>query len=123
MKKKLKTGQEIKVDDEDYIIEDVNEDNDFDEETGSGSKTREVIMSNRGQESNKIVKQNYKVNVNNNDRSIQMVKVTEKSEKFKNGFSYEKSSIFMRRSAQEGNHEDNDFDEETEDQNDVEEDW
>jgi hypothetical protein len=109
MNSKINKGQKVKVDDEEYIVEDVNEDGYFNEENGSGSKSREVVLSKAGEKSNKIVKHNYKVNVDKDNNSISMAKVTETSEKFKNGFSYEKSSVFMSRSTDNQDAEDEPF--------------
>ncbi|MBI2045276.1 hypothetical protein HYT23_04420 [Candidatus Pacearchaeota archaeon] len=88
--KKLKKGEKIKINDESYLVEDFNEEDNVNDE--GGSKTREVILSNKGKGVKRVLKEKYIVNVDKKSKSIKLSKTSEKGEEFKDGFSYEKSS-------------------------------
>ncbi|MBI3622999.1 hypothetical protein HY212_02880 [Candidatus Pacearchaeota archaeon] len=79
---------------EEYLIDDFNEEENYDEETGDNIKTREIMLTSPGKNLKKL-KQKFAVNYNNDNKSIQLTKTSEKSEKFNDGFSYEKSSVMV----------------------------
>lgn len=92
--KKLKKGEKVKLEKDEYLIEDFKESDFYDEKTGDNTKSREIMLTKPGNKMKKA-RQKYTVDYNEDTNSIQMAKVTEKSEKFENGFSYEKSSVIV----------------------------
>lgn len=121
--KKLKKGDKIKINDEDYLIEGFNEEDSYDEDTGDNIASKNVLLSRSGKVSKELVKEKCFVKYNQGEKTIQLSKISEKSEKFKNGFSYEKSSSVISYEGQ-GHEEDLIEDSEQEINSDLEEeDW
>lgn len=124
--KKLKKGDKMKANNDEYLVDDFKEDGFYNEETGDNTRTREIMLTSPGKTLKKL-KQKFAVNYNNENKSVQLIKISEKSEKFKNGFSYEKSSVIMSYSGEgsdEENIEDNEIEYEINDDHEEDsEDW
>ena len=88
--KRPKKREKIKLDGEDYFIDNFKEDSNFDEKTGNSVKLKEITLTRPGKTMKKA-SQKYFVNYNKEKKSIQLAKTSEKSEKSENGFSYEKN--------------------------------
>ena len=124
--KKLKKGEKVKIKGEDYLIEDFKDKSLNDEKTGENAETKEIVLSKFGKNSKKLLRERYAVRYNKDKKTIQIGKVSEKGEKFKDGFSYEKNSAIMSYSG--GEHEEDEIDDFENNEmeyeiNDDEEDW
>jgi len=92
--KKLKKGEKMRVNNDKYLVDDFKEDGFYNEETGDNLKTMEIILTKPGKTLKKL-KQKFAVNYNSENKSIQLTKTSEESEKSKNGFNYEKSTMMV----------------------------
>ncbi len=103
---KLKNGDKIKVNDEEYFVDSFHDGKGYDESSGVNSRIREIVLSKKDNGSKKLLKETYKINVNEKLKSVNLIKTSEKKERSKDGFSYEKSAVTIGYSG-DGNFEDN----------------
>ena len=93
--KKLKKGEVINVNNEDYKIEDVKSNTSYDEKTGQKSGVKEIIFSKNSEDAKKVISQKHFVQFNEKTNEVKMMKTIQEKEISKNGLRRESKKIFF----------------------------